>query len=149
LTDLDCLAGDIVGHSPNGASALVVAWLAPSSGTISNLTMTIWYSHSTAGARSNDFLLQLDATTLTSGTVSNTSFFDRNNRDSYSNPGFAVNQGDVIALSIARTAGQTFGSLDGMTLDFTFDSSVPEPATLGGSLLCFGAMALYARKRRA
>jgi hypothetical protein len=36
-----------------------------------------------------------------------------------------------------------------MTLDFTFDSSVPEPATLGGSLLCFGAMALYARKRRA
>ena len=147
-TDLDCLAGDIVGHSPNGPTALVLAWTAPTSGTISNLSMSIWYAHSSAGARSNDFLLQFDASTLASGTVSNTSFFDRNNRDSYSNAGFAVNQGDVIALSIARSPGQSLGSLDGMTLDFTFDSSAPEPATLGCTAVCFAAIAWVARRRR-
>jgi hypothetical protein len=147
-TDLDCLAGDIVGHSPNDGSALFLRWTAPSAGTISNLVMTIWYAHSAAGARSNDFVLLDDAATLTSGTVSSTLFPNRNNRDTYNNAGFAVAQGDVIALGIAKTAGQPFGSLDGMTLDFTFTSSVPEPATLACTGLCLVLAAFASRKRR-
>jgi hypothetical protein len=85
---------------------------------------------------------------LTSGTVSSTLFPNRNNRDTYNNPGFAVSAGDVISLGIAKSAGQPFGSLDGMTLDFTFTSSVPEPATLAGTGLCLAAIALLSRKRR-
>ena len=149
-TDLDCLAGDIVGHSPNGPTALNIRWTAPADGFVSTLSMSIWYAHSAAGFRSNDFALLLNAGTLTSGTVNPSTFPDRNNRDTYNNPGFAVNAGDVITLSIGKTAGQSFGSLDGMTLDFNFDASaVPEPATVSLMGLCFVAVGLALRRRRA
>lgn len=147
-TDLDCLAGDILGHSANDGSTLFLRWTAPSAGNISGLVMSIWYAHSAAGARSNDFVLLDNASTLTSGTVSSTSFINRNNADTYNNAGFAVSAGEVISLGITKSAGQSFGSLDGMTLDFTFTSNVPEPATLTYTGLCFIAIALGIRRRR-
>ncbi len=147
-TDEDFLAGDIIGHSPNqSGTALWLTWTAPSAGTISGLDFDIWYAHSAAGARSNFFELLDDDTTLVSGTVSSTSFYNRDNADSYSNVGgFSVAQGDTITIGIAKSAGEQFGSLDGMALDFTFTSSAPEPSSI--FLVCSGlAMLCYFRRR--
>ena len=148
-TNLDFLAGDIVGHSPNDGTTLFERWTAPSAGTISSLTLIVWYAHSTV-TRSNDYVLLDNSSTLTSGTVSSTLFFNRNNAATYNNvAGFSVAAGDVISLGLTKTNGQTFGSLAGESLNFTFTpavSAVPEPTTIAS--LGLGLVVLYWRSWR-
>ncbi|MBS1716313.1 MAG: PEP-CTERM sorting domain-containing protein [Armatimonadetes bacterium] len=144
-TDLDFLAGDIVGHSPNNGTYLYERWIAPSNGSISNLSMLVWYAHSVVN-RSSDYVLLDNATSLTSGTASKGNS-DRSNAFSYNNAGFSVVAGDVISFGIRKSPGQDFGSLIGESLDFTFTpTAVPEPA----SMACLGlGVAALIRKRRA
>jgi hypothetical protein len=138
-TNLHFLAGDIIGHAPNDGSTLFETWTAPSAGFVTDLSFSIQYAHSAAGARSNSYVLLDNSTLLTSGTVSWNIGFDRNDRASFTDAvGFAVAQGDKISIGITKSTGQSFGSIDGQTLDFTFVSSIPEPAPV---LLAFSGLA--------
>ncbi len=149
-TILDFLTGDIVGHSPNDGSTLFERWTAPSSGTITNLSLLVWYAHSVV-TRSNDYVLLDVNSILTSGTVSSTMNANRNSPATYNNvAGFSVAAGDVISLGLTKTAGQSSGSLDGESLNFTFTptvSAVPEPTTVVSLCLGFAAIALTSRSR--
>jgi hypothetical protein len=90
-------------------------WTVPSAGNISNLIMTIWCTHSAAGVRSNDFPLLDSNTTLTSGTVSSTSFFNRTMR-TFTRMRLLSGDGRCDRFGDSKSAQQSFGSLDGMTL---------------------------------
>jgi hypothetical protein len=146
-TNGDFLAGDIVGLAPNDGSTLFERWTAPSSGTITDVTLLVWYAHSLV-TRSDDYELLDNSLLLTSGTVSYTSFSYRNSPASYDNvAGFSVQAGDVISLGLTKSAGQAYGALAGESLDFTFmPSSVPEPSA--GLLLAAVAVGAVVRLRR-
>ncbi len=130
-TNNDFLAGNIVGHSPNAGDYLFETWTAPSAGMVGTQTGMVWYAHSSVN-RSNDWALFFDSTTLASGTVANGQGL--NNPDIFNSAGFAVQAGDTISLAIRKSAGQDFGSLAGMDLDFSF-TPTPEP----GSLILLGS----------
>ena len=130
-TNNDFLAGNIVGHSPNAGDYLFETWTAPSAGTVGTLSGMVWYAHSVV-SRSNDWSLLFDNSTLTSGTVTNGQGLS--NPDIFSSGGFSVQAGDTISLAIRKSAGQQFGSLAGMDLDFAF-TPTPEP----GSLILLGS----------
>jgi hypothetical protein len=148
----DWLTGDVVVHSVDPGSGnpangqAIVSWTAPVAGTIS-YSGSIWYAHSGV-QRSNDFLLTDGSTTLASGTVAFNSIVgnSRSNPDLFSGGALAVNAGDVIALMVSRSAGQTFGSLDGITLTITETSFVPEPATALLFLAAAACVPLFRRR---
>ena len=136
LTDGDFLAGDILIHSPNdGSKDLIIQWTAPTAGTVSNLSASAWYAHSSV-ARSNDVTLSLVVAAVTtlidSATISSTTHAGRSNAATFADGGpFAVNAGDLITLSFLKTAGQQFGSLAGLTASLDFAPvTTPIPATL-------------------
>jgi hypothetical protein len=157
-------AGDILVHSwdptnggDNGEAYLY--WTAPETGVIT-FSGSIWYAHnvdSTHGSRSNEFALGLGDTVLATGTVDPTHM--RDNQILFSSDGlsltgsFAVTAGDKLYLTVTKSEGQLYGSMDGITLSIT-ETGVgpqiiqnPEPGTV---LMFFGAGAvLFAyRKRR-
>ncbi len=147
-TNKDFLAGDIIAHSPNpDGTALWITWTAPSAGQVTDLNFEIWYAHS-AVDRSNDFRLFEPDGNSVFGTVSPSGFFDRDHAYSATDPaGFSVNAGDEITIELGKSSGQSVGSLDGMSLDFTFDpaASTPEPASI--LLGCSGLMLVLCRRR--
>jgi hypothetical protein len=147
-TDDDFLTGDILAHSTNpGAGAnLFIEWTAPADGTIT-YSGEVWYAHSPVD-RSNDYALTLDGgSDLASGTVTNGDGLNAPS-DFDSSGSLTVDAGDVLALELVPTAGQTFGSLAGVDLTVDFTASTPEPGTillLAGGL--FGiAVALKLRR---
>ena len=121
----DFLAGDVLVHSQDNGSGSAngqasVTWTAPASGTIT-VAGTIWYAQSAQG-RSNDFTLTLGGRTLATGTVAYNSpaGSSRANPLLFSGGGtLSVTAGEVLALEIQRSAGETYGSIDGINLTVT------------------------------
>ena len=148
-TDLDFLAGNIVIHSPNDGSALSIVWTAPSSGSIDFHTL-VWYAHS-AVERSNDVSLLLDGNSFDTVLVSSTSYKNNTDRWDVTGNGFSVAAGDTLALVFAKTAGQEFGSLNGLSFDVDFTpsvSAVPEPSTWAMMILGFAGVSFVAWRRK-
>jgi hypothetical protein len=137
----DFLAGDVIGHSSNSGAEFRITWTAPSAGNVS-YSGAVWYAHSIV-TRSNDYMIDLNGgAALNSGTVTNGQ--DRSNASVFSSGLIAVQSGDVLSLTLARSAGQSFGSISGVdwTLDF---SAIPEP---GSALLLALAGTVMALRRR-
>jgi hypothetical protein len=102
----------------------------------------VWYAHSPVD-RSQNYAVLLDfGAPLATGTVAWNSGNGRSNPSTFSSSGpLTVAAGDVLALELAPTAGQMFGSLSGvnLTVDLTASTQTPEPGTnllLAGGLLC-------------
>lgn len=129
-TTLDFAAGELLGHSPNAGEALIIRWTAPAAGTIDSYSGSVWYAHSTV-VRSSDWSLLLNGSPLTSGVIGTSN--DRTNASTFGGGALSVAAGDLFEFAIAKSNGQQFGSLFGLTLelDFTADTQVPEPHTLG------------------
>lgn len=148
--DGDFLAGDVIVHGPNDGSAVLVNWTAPSDGSI-DLAASLWYAHSVV-ARSQDIVVTLGGTVLDSVTVTNG--IGRDGALPIDTTGLAVAAGDVLSFAFSKSAGQTFGSLAGISaiVDFTPTATppvdvVPEPATWAMMIGGF-AMAGCALRRR-
>jgi hypothetical protein len=149
-TDNDFLTGDIVAHSTNPGNGpdLFIRWTAPQAGTIDSYSGGVWYAHSQV-SRSNDFFLTLNGgPNLATGSVTNGVI--RSTPVTFNSAGSVhVNTGDVLALRLAPTSGQQFGSLSGLnlTVNFTADPvGAPEPSTfaLAGGVL---VLAWFRRRR--
>lgn len=149
----DFLAGDVIAHStnPGAGDQLFINWTAPSAGTIS-FSSAVWYAHSPV-SRSNDISDILAGNLLNTVAVNDT--ITRSKAlTTLSGSSLNVAAGDVLAFRLTPTAGETFGSLAGIseTVDFTaMVPGVPEPTTWALMLLGFGGLgaALRARRRAA
>ena len=146
----DFLTGDIIGASTNpGAGApFFIDWTAPVAGTIT-YSGSVWYAHSPVN-RSNDYFLTLGSgPVLATGTVSYNNGFVRSNPSTFSSSvPLTVTAGQVLALELQATAGQIYGSLDGVNLTVTLNpatSQTPEPAT---TLLLVGGLSGIAAVRK-
>ncbi|MGC2421742.1 MAG: hypothetical protein WA405_08850 [Candidatus Acidiferrales bacterium] len=124
-TPPDFLAGDVLVHSQDdgngpGNGQASVTWTAPANGTI-RVAGVIWYAQS-AQKRSNKFTLTLGKSTLASGTVAFNSVIghNRDNRLPFTSSGtLSVTAGDVVKLTIEKSPGQPYGSIDGLDLGVT------------------------------
>lgn len=127
----DFLKGDVLVHSqddgngPGNGQASVI-WTAPASGTI-RVAGVIWYAQS-AQKRSNRFTLTLGSRKLASGTVAFNSVVgsNRNNRLPFISSGeLSVTAGEVVKLTIERSPGQPYGSIDGIDLGVVETTTTP------------------------
>ncbi|MFN7938788.1 MAG: protein kinase [Bryobacteraceae bacterium] len=149
-TNNDWLSGDVVAHSTNPGNGVdvFIRWTAPTAGTIS-YNGGVWYAHSfLTTPRSGDFFVNLNGgANLHSGTVSSAQ--NRSNALTFADAGpVNVAAGDVLAIRLARTTGQQFGTLMGVNFTVNFDpasSNVPEPAA---SALVAGGLLLAALRLR-
>ncbi len=148
LTNGDFLAGDVVIHTPNDGSDLTIAWTAPSAGIIDNLVFDIWYAHSSV-TRSNDVGFSLGASVF-NWVTSSASNPNRSAGGGITGGPVSVNAGDLLTLTFAKTAGQTFGSLTGLNLAFDFAPTAvtPIPATLPLFVSAVAGLGWFARRRR-
>lgn len=145
-TDSDFLAGDVIVHSPNAGDPLFIVWTAPEAGTI-DFASDIWYAHSVVN-RSNDVLVSLDGSALGSAVISNASYSGRSNAWHLSGDDLSVIAGDTLVFAFTKSAGQSFGSLDGINVDITFVSAVPEPEAYAMMLAGIGLLGFFARNRK-
>jgi len=141
-SDGDFLKDDIVIHSPNDAiHPLTIVWTAPSAGTVDSLLASVWYAHSPI-SRSNDVTLSstLSAVTtqLDAWTISKTSHGDKTNAATFTGGSFAVNAGDLITLSFLHSAGESYGSLNGVAMTVEFTAAIA-PTPIPGALPLFAA----------
>jgi hypothetical protein len=146
-SNADFLSADVIIHSTNtGHGAPVfVNWTAPTAGII-NVSGQTWYAHSPV-TRSNDFLVSLGATTLTTGTLSNSSNAGRSNAQAFSFSSLVVSAGTVFSVSYTPTAGQVFGSIDGLSETVVFTAS-PVPEVPEWALISAGLALLAPLSRR-
>lgn len=140
--DGDFLKDDIVIHSPNDAThPLTIVWTAPSAGTVDSLLTSVWYAHSPI-SRSNDVTLSstLSAVTtqLDAWTISKTSHGNKSDAATFTGGSFAVNAGDLITLSFLHSAGESFGSLNGVAMTVAFTAAIA-PTPIPGALPLFAA----------
>jgi hypothetical protein len=158
----DYLTGDVAFHTVDGANGnpalgqFNIDWTAPTSGSIT-ISGELWYAQQSA-SRSNDFSLELVRagsviSTFGTGTIAYNSLVgsNRSNPDQLSGGGsITVDAGDVVELLAQRTAGQTYGSVDGVELTIVESSQavapVPEPAYMTLVGLGVGALVLLKRK---
>lgn len=146
-------AGAIFVHSVDGANGnpglgeLVMTWTAPATGTV-DITGYLYYGQPTL-ARSNDFSLQLGGKALASGVVSHLVAADEAHKLTFSFTGYGVTAGDVLSLTLQRSAGQTYGTV--AVMDWTVTETtppVPEAETYAMMLAGLGVLGAIARRRR-
>jgi hypothetical protein len=118
-TDNDFLVGDVLVHSPNDSSAVLINWTAPSNGSV-DFVSSIWYAHSIV-RRSDDFHILVDGAVVNSGTVSNASHSGRSDASIFRTKGLKVMSGEKISVEFTKSSGQAAGSLSGLseTISFT------------------------------
>jgi hypothetical protein len=130
-----------------------IRWTAPVAGTI-NLSGYMYYGQGNLD-RSNDFLLNLGASTLAAGTISYLpGFYDAPPKYNYSFNGLTVTAGEVLSLTIFKTPGYLPGNEPGTitAMDWTISETpavpeTPEPAT--GVLMAAGIVGMaWLRRRR-
>lgn len=141
----DFLAGDVIIHSPNpgsSSSPLLLSWTAPTDGQL-QYSAAVWYAHSLV-SRSNSVQLVLNGTVLDQRVIDNSS--NRSLPGLSATGALGVKAGDVLSLSFVASAGQTYGSVDGVAETLNFTSSVPEP-TSWALALAGGALMLGVRQR--
>lgn len=132
----DFLKGDVLVHSQDdgngpGNGQASVTWTAPANGTI-RVAGVIWYAQS-AQKRSNKFTLTLGKSTLASGTVAFNSAIgsNRSNRLPFRSSGaLAVKAGETVVLTIEKSPGQPYGSIDGIDLGVTETPAPLKPNTM-------------------
>ncbi|MFZ3201655.1 MAG: hypothetical protein WA175_10960 [Candidatus Acidiferrales bacterium] len=130
-TPPDFLAGDVLVHSQDdgngpGNGQASVTWTAPANGTI-RVAGVIWYAQS-GQKRSNTFTLTLGSRKLASGTVAfnSTVGSNRDNRLPFTSSGtLSVTAGDVVKLTIEKSPGQPYGSIDGLDLGVMETTTAP------------------------
>ena len=146
--DNDFLAGDVLIHSANIGTPTAITWTAPSAGSIV-LSSSAWYAHSIV-TRSDDVMALLNSTVLGAAVLTNG--VTRANQMTLANGMFTVAAGDILTFDFTKTAGQTFGSIAGIsaTIDFTAagPGGVPEPASWALMLGGFGLLGGAVRRRR-
>jgi len=149
LTDNDFLIGDVIIHTPNSGNDVTITWTAPTDGILDNLDFAVWYAHSSV-TRSNDVSLAIDGDpgspySWVTSTILNS---NRSGAGGVSGGPLNLSAGDLITLSLAKTALQSFGSLTGVTLSFNFESTVPIPAALPLFMSALVGLGFLARRRR-
>lgn len=153
-TDGDFLAGDVVIHSPNDAiHPLTIVWTAPTAGTISSFSTSVWYAHSVI-TRANDVTLSSTISSLTTQlaawTISKLSHGDRSNAATFTGGPLNVSAGDMITLSFLHTAAESFGSLNGVAASVTFSpvAATPLPAALPFFVASLAGLGWLGNRRR-
>jgi hypothetical protein len=58
----------------------------------------------------------------------------------YSSNNLSVIAGETLTFAFEKSSGQTFGSLDGLNVDITFISAIPEPETYAMLLAGLGLL---------
>jgi hypothetical protein len=154
-TNNDFMQNDIVIHSPNDPiHPLTIVWTAPSAGTVNSFTFSTWYAHSSVD-RSNDVKLSTDissvTTQLVAWTISKVSHGDNSlaNVATFTGGPFNVSTGDTILLSFLETAGQSFGSLNGVAASVNFAPvATPIPAALPLLMTALAGLGWAGHRRR-
>ena len=59
-----------------------------------------------------------------------------------------MNAGDLLTLTFAKTAAQSFGSLTGVSLSFDFVATTPIPAALPLFVSALVGLGWFARRRK-
>jgi hypothetical protein len=150
LTDNDFLIGDVIIHTPNSGTDVTITWTAPTDGILDNLDFAAWYAHSSV-VRSNDVSLAIDGDPASphswvTSTVLNS---NRLGAAGLTGGGLSLNAGDLITLSLAKTALQSFGSLTGVNLSFDFQAAVtPVPPALPLFVSALAGLGWFAHRRR-
>lgn len=149
----DVQVGDVVTHSANGAAGLTnIVWTSPSAGTI-DINGGVWMIRDIG--RANDWIVRLNGTLLSTGSLSSGDAFNRANPFNLdSGSGGALNAlsvvaGDQVELSFQQVGGT--GDYVGVNFAVSL-SAVPEPTTLAlGCMtmgLAGGAVLLRRKKNR-
>ena len=135
------------GNAANGEAS--ITWTSPVNGSV-DITGFMYYAHAGV-SRSNDFLVDLGADTLASGTVSYLVAYDEPNKLTFSFTGLPVTVGEVFSVELYRSPGQSFGSTTAMNWTINAvpePTSVPLPAAAWSGLVLLGGLGLKRLRRR-
>jgi hypothetical protein len=135
------------GDPANGEAMLT--WTAPATGTI-DISGYLYYGQYGL-QRSNDYFLDLGASSLATGTLSYLNASGPANEVHLSFTDLPVTVGEVLSLTLQRSSGEQYGTETGLDLTVAESvqrSVVPEPATWVMMVVGLGAVGAAMRFRR-